>query len=68
MDDNRIALEGALKQAIEIGRGRLAMMGQRGRELILRKYNWDAVARQMHELYLGAIKEKEMASSSGRTC
>ncbi len=30
VDDNRIALEGALKQAIEIGRGRLAMMGQRG--------------------------------------
>ena len=45
------AIEAALRSATALSRDELAAMGARGRELIVEKYTWDAIGRQMARVY-----------------
>lgn len=44
-------LVGALREATELTDSQRREMGKRGRELVINKYNWDSVGKQMKTLY-----------------
>ncbi len=57
VEDNQDSIQFALQQAFSTDSSELALMGQRGRELILQKYNWESVAKKMKSVYSSILRK-----------
>ncbi len=57
VEDDQDSIQFALQQAFSTDSRQLALMGQRGRELILRKFNWASVAKQMKSVYSNILQK-----------
>lgn len=59
------ALAGALRR-LDGERGLLPGMGERGRRLIVERYTWKSVTDAYENLYLGAVAERSLSTSSSK--
>jgi len=64
VDASEVALGGALREAVELPRERLAEMGARGRAWMQEAFSWPAIATRMRALYAEVIERTRSARTS----
>lgn len=60
IDNTKHSLLKTLSEAMELSEGELSAMGERGRELIIHKYSWQAIARNMIRAYKWVLHEESL--------
>lgn len=60
IDDSRSSLLEALTEAMNLSESELSAMGQRGRELIIQKYSWNAIAKKLMQTYKWILNKESL--------
>lgn len=60
IDDHKSSLLEALVEAMDLSEGELSAMGKRGRELILQKYSWQAISKNMMQAYQWVLNKESL--------